>query len=145
MTKFLNSLRYRATEEMEERKKIKDDLSIVEDDFKLIKTTATQMIFPKVPPRQIQDRSLRSRATRSLPIQQDEEPKYIPASKFGLPMSPMPFKAKQTSRNAERILNLSALRPQKNPTSTSSSSTVTSVEQFEFPPIEIHQLDTETP
>lgn len=115
MQKFLQSLRTTTREEMGERQRVAQLLSDVNLEYQTIRNTASSLVFTK-------DRTIRRngdvpkvlRKSQPRPdFEEAEKPKYVPASKYPLPMQPMPFLVKKESVNAARVLNLSKLR--KNP------------------------------
>ncbi|OHT12795.1 hypothetical protein TRFO_17259 [Tritrichomonas foetus] len=137
--RFLDSLKTRTSEELQERKRIGEEYIGIENEFKTIRDTATTIIYPKGPSRFHRETHIETKPKhRSLPPTDEmEEPKYIPASKYALPMAPMPFKVARDSKNASRVLNLSRLRPKK-----PSSEVNVNEAGPSFPNINIEKLDT---
>lgn len=111
MNRFLDSLHVRSIEEAEGRQQVHQDLTTVDDSYKTLRATAQGMLFERESKRRERERP-KNVKRRSVPagIMEDEAPKYVPASKYPLPMQPMHFKPAKKSENPGRILNLSKIR-----------------------------------
>ena len=111
--RFLDSLKGRTTEELQERKRIGEKYICIESNFLTIKDTTSQVLLDNHL-RRTRDSYLSTKPPETSTITQEEDrPKYIPASKYPLPMSPMQYRPAQKCKNASRLLNLSKLRPQR--------------------------------
>lgn len=112
--RFLESLKVRTSEELNERKRISEEYVFVENNYLTIKDNASRAVFSNNPSRISREPCLpfktQSKSTLST---EEEKPRYIPASKYPLPMCPMQYKPPQKCSNASRLLNLSKLRPQR--------------------------------
>lgn len=143
MQKFLQSLRTTTREEMGERQRVAQLLTEVNLEYRTIKNTASSLVFTK-------DRTVRRngevpkivRKSQAQPeFEEESQPKYVPASKYPLPMQPMPFLVKKDSVNAARVLNLSKLR--KTATRQESGANESSVPPTaigDFPQINVEKL-----
>jgi hypothetical protein len=114
MKRFLQSLRGRTTEELEERKSALDARDAADDEFVTIKDNVTSQIYPRQPHKS-RHTTFSQRSTHARPaiIEESESerpPKYVPASRYALPMKPPPFFPSKDSKNAARIPTLSRLR-----------------------------------
>ncbi|KAK8875692.1 hypothetical protein M9Y10_005867 [Tritrichomonas musculus] len=142
LNRFLDSLKVRTSEELNERKRIGEKYISVENNFLTIKDTATQVVFSSNPSRVYRESHLSVKPqTKYIDPQEDEQPKYIPASKYPLPMSPMQYKPAQKCKNASRLLNLSKLRSQRS-RSVSHVDTKKDVSKVPFTGFSVEKIDT---
>lgn len=115
MQKFLNSLHVTTRAEIEGRRRFTQELYGANSEFETIRNTASSIVFAR-------DRTQRhdtvgQRQTSSRRAIQDpppeKRPRYIPASKYPLPMQPPQFVLKDKGKNAARVMNLSKMRATK--------------------------------
>jgi hypothetical protein len=113
MKRFLQSLRIRTNEELQERKRLIDNLEMAQDRFVNLRSDVTATIFPRSAYKRRHEMLSGPSTHRTFAVSAEDEPmepKFLPASRFPLPMKPPPFLPSKESRNAKRILNLSRLR-----------------------------------
>lgn len=139
--RFLESLKVRTSEELNERKRIGENYVIIENNYLTIKDNASQAIFSNNPTRIIREPlcTLKTQSRSTLSNEEDQ-PKYIPASKYPLPMSPMQYKPPQKCTNASRLLNLSKLRPQRS-RSASAVPIKKEIPKMSFPDLTVEKID----
>lgn len=142
--RFLESLKVRTSEELNERKRIGEEYVFVENNYLTIKENASHAVFSNNHTRVIREPldSLRNQS-RSVLNNEEEHPKYIPASKYPLPMYPMQYKPAQKCKNASRLLNLSKLRPQRS-RSASAAPIKREVPKVSFPGFTVEKIDVDT-
>jgi hypothetical protein len=129
MKKFLESLRVHSVEEIGERIRFVDVLTNANSEFQTVRASAMGAIYPRNTYTLRHDR-LTSRSQMSLVKRQHGPvptvpPKFVPASKYPLPMQPVSLVPKLPSKNPSRILHLSELRPSRlmRPTATTTTET----------------------
>ena len=114
MKQFLESLQIRTHEEIEGRKKFNDAVTSANSDYQTIRNAVSSLFFSRnrVPSRATCGVHTNS-SRRSMPKERETKPRYIPASRYALPMQIMGFMPRQEGNNAVRIMQLSRLRPTK--------------------------------
>ena len=118
LSRFVDSLKVRTSEEIYERQRIGDEYFAAEQEFQAIRQNVNSVIHPKSYTKRNRPAYTDSRIKQKpIPTFETEynndNPKYIPASKYALPMIPIEMKPSNQYKNAARILNLSRLRPKK--------------------------------
>ena len=114
MQKFLQSLHVTTRAEIEGRRRFSQELSGANMEFETIRNTASSIVFAR-------ERTQRPDASsmhptiyrRQIQEQPEKRPRYIPASKYPLPMHSPGFVLKDKGKNAARVMNLSKLRATK--------------------------------
>lgn len=143
LNRFLDSLKIRTTEELNAKKKIGQEYMDIEAEYETVKEIATTAVLAKERSRKYRGSSLSLKPPDpSFYHNEDPVPKYVPASKYPLPMSPMPFKPSQKSKNASRLFNLSKLRQHRCYFSTETEKIVNPKHELSFPSLNVEKLDT---
>lgn len=114
MQRFLDSLHVTTRAEIEGRRRFSQELSGANMEFETIRNTASSIVFARERTQRPDMSSLRPTiARRHIEEQPEKRPRYIPASKYPLPMQPPQFILKDKGQNASRVMNLSKLRATK--------------------------------
>jgi hypothetical protein len=113
MKRFLQSLRVRTTEELEERKRLLENLDMVDNRFKSVRDQVTATIFRRTEYEPRHEMLSAQSTHRSASVSDNGramKPRFRPASRFPLPMKPPPFLPSKGSKNAKRVMNVGRLR-----------------------------------
>jgi hypothetical protein len=112
--RFLDSLSVHTTGEMVDRRQVLDELDRADSDYQVIRDTATALVFPRSQHYGRHTTFTQHSKQRTARCSQDStesaKPTYVPASRYPLPMQPIPFMPTQDAKTAVRVMALSRLR-----------------------------------